>query len=258
MFRTPILRQFKMPSKTLVHLHTLDLRTHDLPSLTHAAKDQSITNYLPIYIFDDRQLDVSSLPNGAAPISPKASNRVEDGNPNHANRQVQTRNAPRSRAHQFHRTSPHRLLHLVESVLGLRESYRRSGGDLIIGYGRPETIVPKIISALESVSGVYAQEEVTVEETNMLDRLGNALKGQNIELYLNDSKVAIPRSVLPFKSQNVPDVYTFFRKKVEGLGVERGGMLVKPERTTVHGPDGKGIKVKSLKPLPELDISKSI
>jgi len=245
-----------MPTKTLVHLHTLDLRTHDLPSLTHAAKDQSVTNYLPIYIFDDRQLDVSSLPNGAPAPSPKASNRVEDGNPNHANRQVQTRNAPRSRAHQFHRTSPHRLLHLVESVLGLRESYRRSGGDLIIGYGKPEKIVPQIISALESVSGVYAQEEVTVEETNMLDRLGNALKGQNIELYLNDSKVAIPRSVLPFKSEKVPDVYTFFRKKVEGLGVERGGMLVKPERTTVHGPDGKGIKVKSLKPLPELDISK--
>lgn len=127
---------------------------------------------------------------------------------------------------------------------------------MIIGYGKPEKIVPQIISALESVSGVYAQEEVTVEETNMLDRLGNALKGQNIELYLNDSKVAIPRSVLPFKSEKVPDVYTFFRKKVEGLGVERGGMLVKPERTTVHGPDGKGIKVKSLKPLPELDLSK--
>jgi deoxyribodipyrimidine photo-lyase len=246
-----------MPGKTLVHLHTLDLRTHDLPSLLHAARDQEITNYLPIYIFDDRQLDVSNLSNGRPAPSAKSSNRVEDGNPNHSNRQMKTRNAPRSRAHELHRTSPYRLLHLVESVLGLRESYRRSGGDLIIGYGQPEKIVPKILSTLEGgVSGVYAQEEVTVEEANMLDRLGNALRDSNVELYLNDSKVAIPRSILPFKSSQVPDVYTEFRKKVEGLGVERGGMLVKPDRTTEHSPDGKGIKVKSLKPLPDFDISK--
>jgi deoxyribodipyrimidine photo-lyase len=141
----------------------------------------------------------------------------------------------------------------------LRESYRRSGGDLIIGYGRPEKIVPKILASLQTdVAGVYAQEEVTVEEANMLDRLGDALKesGKNIQVILNDSKVAIPRNILPFKSQKCPDVYTDFRKKVEGLGVERGGMLVKPERTTASGPDGKGIKVKSLKPLPDLDLGK--
>jgi deoxyribodipyrimidine photo-lyase len=106
-----------------------------------------------------------------------------------------------------------------------------------------------------SVSGVYAQDEVTVEEANVLDRLGAALKSTNVELYLNDTKVAIPRSKLPFKSSHVPDVYTNFRKQVEGLGVERGGMLVEPDQTTESGPDGKGIKVKSLKPLPKIDLS---
>jgi deoxyribodipyrimidine photo-lyase len=90
----------------------------------------------------------------------------------------------------------------------------------------------------------------------MLERLRSALSGSNVELYLNDSKIAIPLSILPFKSEQVPDVYTSFRKKVEGLGVQRGGMLVEPDQTTESGPDGKGIKVKSLKPLPKFDLSK--
>jgi deoxyribodipyrimidine photo-lyase len=164
MFRTPIIRTTHIMPKTLVHLHTLDLRTHDLPSLKYAARDQEITNYLPVYVFDDRQLDVSRLSNGSPAPPPKTSNRVQDGNPNHAGRATKTRNSPRSRAHEFHRTSPHRLLHHVQSVIGLRESYRRSGGDMIIGYGQPEKVLPKLLSVLEgNVSGVYAQDEATVE-----------------------------------------------------------------------------------------------
>lgn len=247
-----------MPQKTLVHLHTLDLRTHDLPSLKYAKNDKEVTHYLPVYIFDQRQLDLSKFENTASPGSSKQSTgQEESANPNHRNRgSKQTRNAPRSRAHEFHRTSPHRLLFLTQSVLGLRESYRRAGGDLIIGYGTPETIIPKLVKSLEGgVAGVYAQEEVTVEETNMLDRLREELKSSNVQLMLNDSKVAIPTNILPFDSSKTPDVYTFFRKKVEGLGVERGGMLVKPDRTTESGPDGKGISPSHLKQLPKLDLA---
>jgi deoxyribodipyrimidine photo-lyase len=128
---------------------------------------------------------------------------------------------------------------------------------LIIGYGTPETIIPKLIKSLEGdVAGVYAQEEVTVEETNMLDRLRRELKGSNIQLMLNDSKVAIPTKHLPFDSAKTPDVYTNFRKKVEGLGVERGGMLVEPDHTATSAPDGHGISPSHLKQLPKLDLDK--
>lgn len=261
-----------MPSKTLVHLHTLDLRTHDLPSLKIASKDQEVSHYLPVYIFDQRQIDLSRFPNSTSPSSSASKGEVagegegegeeEVANPNHRNRPRATRNAPRSRAHEFHRISPHRLLFLAQSVLGLRESYRRAGGDLIIGHGRPEVIVPKIIAALtqgggEEVSGVYAQEEITVEEANMLDRLRDNLRSQNVELVLNDSKVAIPVHHLPFARAKVPDVYTNFRKKVEGLGVERGGMLVEPDQTTESaGPHGKDVKPTKLKPIPDLSLDK--
>lgn len=245
----------KMPSKTLVHLHTLDLRTHDLPSLKYAQRDPDVTHYLPVYIFDSRQIDLGRFPNTSSPSSSKLKGEGAEANPNHRNRERGTRNAPRSRAHEFHRTSPHRLLFLAQSVLGLRESYRRAGGDLVIGYGRPELVLPALLGKLEGdVSRVYAQEEVTVEEANMLERLRDGLKGSNVELVLNDSKVAVPVKHLPFNRSKVPDVYTDFRKKVEGMGVERGGMLVQPDHTADSGPDGKGIKPIHLKPLPKMDL----
>jgi len=248
-----------------IHLHTYDLRLHDSPSLSLAHKPSSdITHFLPLYIFDERQIDVSRLPNTRPAPGPAADAETEkqklDGNPNHYGPK-KSRPSPISRVGHFHRTSPHRLLFLLQSVYGLREGYRRSGGDMLIGYGKPEVLVPKLVEALSqqgSVAGIWAQEEVSLEERAMLDRLRKTLP--NVDVHLNDSKTLVPPKHLPFNPErDTPDIYTSFRKKAEGLGLYLGeGMLIEPAKTANWEGNGKDIGISignkgtSLKPFPNL------
>lgn len=256
---------------TLIHLHTLDLRTHDSPSL-HLAHDPSsklssgISHFLPVYIIDSRQVDVTHLPNASAK-APPPSGKTElekqgvPTNPNH--RPVKTRNSPRSRSYQFHRTSPHRLLFLLQAIYRLRETYRHSGGNMLIGYGRPEVLVPALVRHLKKnggkAEGVWAQNEITVEEEQMLFDLEAELKKDGVDLGLHESKTMIPVDRLPFDVKRTPDVYTAFRKKVEGLGLQvGGGMLVGPLPTSNWSPSGGKvgeISIPKLKPPPKLSIA---
>lgn len=106
---------------------------------------------------------------------------------------------------------------------------------MLIGYGKPEVLIPALVESLKSkgkVEGVWAQKEITVEEEEMLLRLESKLETQDVMLGLHESKTMIPVDQLPFKVGQTPDIYTSFRKKVEGLGLQiGGGMLVEPLKT---------------------------
>jgi len=137
---------------------------------------------------------------------------------------------------------------------------------MMIGFGKPEILVPAVLSALgggDQIEGVWAQDEVTVEEAMMLANLRENIGEQGIKLYLNDSKTLLPTKQLPFDPKtSTPDIYTVFRKKVEGLGLGMdGGMLVEPLKTATwskSGTDIKEIKIsigkegRSLKPFPKI------
>ena len=262
-FSVQVRRMSSDKSTVLIHLHTYDLRLHDSPSLHIAHQPaSSITHFLPVYIFDQHQIDISELPNASSSSCPDASTQTskQDANPNHFG-PMKTRASPMSRVGHFHRSSPHRLQFLLQSTYGLRDAYRRSGGDMLIGYGKPEILVPELVRALSergSVAEVRAQEEVSLEEMAMYDRLQAALAG--VELKLNQSKTLVPPQHLPFDPQkDTPDVYTSFRKKAEGLGLNLGGgMLVKPMKTAEWDQFGKGVRVSigkdkaSLKPFPNI------
>ena len=253
---------------TFVHLHTLDLRVHDSPSL-HLAHDKSskisssVTHFLPVYIFDERQLDISQLPGGTSPGKPRSDRPGTHQEERPRYEPKHTRNAPLSRVGGFHRTSPHRLAFLVESVYALRETYRRSGGDMLIGYGRPEVLLPKLLESVEgNIAGVWAQREYSLEESRILDKVRDKLP-QGVPLKLNDSKTLIPPKHLPFDPKRAtPDVYTSFRKQVEGMGLNLGGgMLAEPLQSARWDVSGKkaekvvvsvGKERAKLKPFPKV------
>ena len=140
---------------------------------------------------------------------------------------------------------------------------------MIIGFGRPEVLLPALIRKLEqrSIAGVWAQEEYTLEEMTVLENVRKALP-DGIKLQLNQSKTLIPPKNLPFNpATNTPDVYTEFRKRVEGMGLnlEQGGMLVQPLPTATYSASkvfhdvrvSVGRERIGLKPFPKLDISDS-
>ena len=132
---------------------------------------------------------------------------------------------------------------------------------MLIGYGKPEILVPQLVKTLSeqySIAGVWAQDEVSLEERAMLDRLRKVLG--DVTLNINQSKTLVPPERLPFNpKKDTPDVYTSFRKKVEGLGLNLGdGMMVEPAKTAVWESTGKNIRVSvgdkgtQLKPFPDI------
>ena len=133
---------------------------------------------------------------------------------------------------------------------------------MLIGYGRPEELVPSLVESLDDVAGVWTQREYPLEEAQVLEKLNDALP-EGVEVHYNDSKTLIPPAILPFDpATSTPDLYTAFRKKVEGLGVTLdGGMLTKPMQTAKWETNGKSIQNvvvsigtggQSLKPFPKI------
>lgn len=131
---------------------------------------------------------------------------------------------------------------------------------MLIGYGKPEILIPALVEQLRKggkVEGVWAQNEITVEEEEMLFRLEKRLGDKGVKLGLHESKTMIPVDQLPFEVKKTPDVYTSFRKKVEGLGLQAGGgMLLEPLDTAQWTEGGKtgSVKIKGLKPFPEVKV----
>jgi deoxyribodipyrimidine photo-lyase len=198
-----------MPGRSIViAVLRNDLRIHDNAVLSHALKSDA-SHVLPVFCFDERQVDLSGLP----------------GYPS---------TTARTRLCGFWRTGPHRLRFLTETVLELRQSLRDRGSDLLIRFGRPGKIVANLVKALEqqgdSVTEVVLQKEVrhaylgrgqtldvasqvTAEEVASERNIDAAAR----KLTLLHTKPLVHLEELPFKVSKTPDVYTPFRKAVEGL-----------------------------------------
>lgn len=227
------------PESIYIHLHTLDLRVHDSPSLSlaHSSAKRDVTHFLPVFVFDERSLSLACVP-GFGSLGPKQHGQDDPEKTNTAAPEVIP--GPRSRNAGFHRMGRHRVRFLVESVFDLKERYRKLGGDLLVACGQPEDVVAQLARAYKSqgkrVDGVYTQKEVATEEVNVIRRARKQLDG--IPLNVIDSRTLVHPEDLPFKISHVPDVYTKFRKEVESLANE----MIRPSL-----PD-----VDKVKPFPEL------
>lgn len=123
------------------------------------------------------------------------------------------------------------------------------GSDLLVTFGRPEAVVPALVEQLQTqgmdVGGVWINSEVrlsarpcssapgpltdapparqvTTEEITVETRLSTALSGLSSPVSLkrlNDGfKTLVHPADVPFALKEAPDVFTSFRKAVEGLG----------------------------------------
>jgi deoxyribodipyrimidine photo-lyase len=103
---------------------------------------------------------------------------------------------------------------LLESVSDLRKSFQAAGGDLIIRVGNPESILPELVTKYK-VHEVYHHREVASEETGVSTLVENALWKLKINLKHFIGHTLYHKEDLPFPINNIPDVFTSFRKKVE-------------------------------------------
>ncbi|MES3016423.1 MAG: DASH family cryptochrome, partial [Bacteroidota bacterium] len=163
-----------MSGKTILVWFRKDLRIHDNEILTEAVRKGETV--VPVYCFDPRQFETTSF--------------------------------------QTRKTGAIRAKFLIECVADLQQSLQKLGADLIIRYGKPEDILPELVSKYE-VSEVYHHREVASEETRVSADVENALWRLKINLKHFIGHTLYHKEDLPFPINNIPDVFSSFRKKIE-------------------------------------------
>ncbi|CAO2816599.1 unnamed protein product [Amaranthus hypochondriacus] len=130
----------------------------------------------------------------------------------------------------FPKTGALRAHFLIECLADLRKNLLKHGLNLLIRHGKPEDILPALAETFGAHT-IYAQKETCSEELNVETRVHKSLQKVSLSSTVGQSTAQkgakIPRlqliwgstlyhkDDLPFDVNNIPDVYTQFRKSVE-------------------------------------------
>lgn len=137
----------------------------------------------------------------------------------------------------FPKTGTWRSRFLLESVTDLRNSLAKLGSNLIVRKGLPEIIIPSLCQALK-ISAVYFHQEATSEELAVETALKKALDEIKVTYKSYWGATLYHPHDLPFEINELPELFTNFRK-----AVEKKGTIKKP----LPSPQ-------KLPPLPEIDL----
>lgn len=102
----------------------------------------------------------------------------------------------------------------------MKRSLEEAGSNLIIRVGKPEEILPQLAQEL-TAQAVYTFEEFAHEEMNIQKRVKSNLSKHKCKLVSWWGGAIYDIADLPCSLSNLPDVYTQFRRKVEGVAVVR-------------------------------------
>lgn len=114
----------------------------------------------------------------------------------------------------FPKTGAYRARFLLESLADLRHTLRKLGNDLFVMMGRPEDVVPDVVSRIRANRIVY-HEEATDEELQVEWAVRNATKDRAIALESYWGSTLFHRDELPFEVERLPSVFTQFRVRCE-------------------------------------------
>jgi len=113
----------------------------------------------------------------------------------------------------FKKTEKFRAQFLIETVRELQDNLAKKNISLLVYIDNPENIIPKIVEEYK-IDKVYSQKEWTNEEKVVSLNLKNKL--QNIEFIESYDQFLFHPEDIPFTNiQNLPEVFTVFRKQCE-------------------------------------------
>ena len=111
----------------------------------------------------------------------------------------------------FPKTDAIRAQFLIESVTELRDRLRKLGSELIVRLGKPEEVLPDVVSC-SGADQLFYHGDVAPEETDVQKAVEDNISVPTQKFWGN---AMYHRDDLPFDLLTIPDVYTQFRKKVE-------------------------------------------
>ncbi len=114
----------------------------------------------------------------------------------------------------FKKTGNFRTHFLLESLVDLNRQLEQIGSSLLILQGKPEIELAKLVQKYHA-DALYAEEEVGVEELNTQALVEKALVALACSINVCHGHNLYYPEDLPFKIENIPDIFTEFRKKVE-------------------------------------------
>ncbi|XP_039132190.1 cryptochrome DASH, chloroplastic/mitochondrial [Dioscorea cayenensis subsp. rotundata] len=126
----------------------------------------------------------------------------------------------------FPKTGAIRVQFLIECLTDLKNNLMKKGLNLLIQHGKPEEILPTVVKATGAHT-VYAHKETCSEEVFVERLVHKGLQQVVLPIGSSNQKPLNPKlqliwgstlyhiDDLPFDANNLPDVYTQFRKSVE-------------------------------------------
>jgi deoxyribodipyrimidine photo-lyase len=118
------------------------------------------------------------------------------------------------------KTGNFRAQFLLESLIDLDKNLRTLGSGLIVVKGKPELEILKLAQQY-SVQKVFAQHETAYEEIQTQRKVEIALSTINCRIETYSTATLYHIQDLPFTTQNIPDIFTNFRKQIEKSSIVR-------------------------------------
>ncbi|KAL0260460.1 hypothetical protein SLS55_004149 [Diplodia seriata] len=205
--------------RILIYLLRRDLRLADNPVFHHLAQlpgstSPQFTHVLPLLVLPANQVEVSGF------LKPDTKSPYPEA---------------RSQIAGFWRCGPHRAKFLAESIWELKDSLGKIGSDLVIRVGMVGDVLHDLLSKYGNseavsrensgtggsgrISAIWMTAEEGVEEKREERDARKAAQAHGVDFKLwTDEKFFIDDRDLPFSGiEELPDVYTTFRKTLEPL-----------------------------------------
>ncbi len=132
----------------------------------------------------------------------------------------------------FERVGPHRRHFLATALADLDAQLRAAGSGLVELHGAPVERLADLVRH-SAATGIVCEAIPAPEEETQLAQLRAA--GISVETHWQST--LLDPSTLPFDPANLPDVFTAFRQKVEGAGIQPPAPIPAPTRLPPL-PDG--------------------
>ena len=157
-----------------------DLRLHDNEALARTVRDAEYV--LPVFCLDPRNVGKTS--------------------------------------YNFPKTGAFRAQFLLESLADLRLGMMARGGNLLLRFGKPESILPTLAREVNA-EAVYFHEEVADEELRVEEAVQEALTAIGVKVHSYWGATLMHIDDVPFPPEQTPDIFTQFRKTVEKKATPR-------------------------------------
>lgn len=118
------------------------------------------------------------------------------------------------------KTGAYRLRFLLDSLADLKTQLKQRGSDLVVLEGKPEAVIAQLCREFSATRVCY-HREVTSEETVVEAALRKALSIDGVEPRAVWGSTLFHLDDLPLSIEEIPDVFTDFRKQTEKQCVVR-------------------------------------